>query len=520
MGNLAVGGGFAFAVWATMASVAGVWLGRGELIVSARRALVCAALAGAGATGLLVRALWTGDFALGYVASVTASNIPLPFVVAGLWAAPAGALLASAALVALCAAVAVWTWRASHADVSIACASAIVAGAFALAVAAHPFAAGTVMPPDGAGLIPPLQTEGMLVQPVLVLLALAALGVPAAIAVGAAVRAAPVGEWLPAMQLWTALSWAALTLAGAAGVWWAYEFTVTDAWINDPIRTGLVWPWLAASAGLIGGVLCGRGRAPAGAVLVPPVVAWIAGAWYLIIAPGGAVHGAGGGSAAIAQYGGAGLVVIGVAAGAALWTARAALRARLDPGASEPVDGMQRITLGLTLAGGLLMCGGMLGHAAQRVHDVLLGSGQSVAMHDPAGRPWRFTALGRSRFESQNRYVVASGIAMSRAGHAVGVVASEEHQFMNARGDDTFEPYLVPGILGDLGVEVRVRMSDAAGTDVVEYRIAFDPLVRWIWIGGAVFAFAGLAAAWPRERETGHDGAGFLLAADLRRMDT
>jgi len=46
------------------------------------------------------------------------------------------------------------------------------------------------------------------------------------------------------------------------------------------------------------------------------------------------------------------------------------------------------------------------------------------------------------------------------------------------------------------------------GLDTSEIRITFNPLVRWVWIGGICMAIGGLIVMWPqpekRRRQSGY----------------
>ncbi|HEX6628206.1 MAG TPA: cytochrome c-type biogenesis CcmF C-terminal domain-containing protein, partial [Gemmatimonadaceae bacterium] len=35
------------------------------------------------------------------------------------------------------------------------------------------------------------------------------------------------------------------------------------------------------------------------------------------------------------------------------------------------------------------------------------------------------------------------------------------------------------------------------GRDAAEIRVTFNPLVRWVWLGGALMALGGLVVMWP-----------------------
>jgi cytochrome c-type biogenesis protein CcmF len=51
-----------------------------------------------------------------------------------------------------------------------------------------------------------------------------------------------------------------------------------------------------------------------------------------------------------------------------------------------------------------------------------------------------------------------------------------------------------------------------AGEQTAEINIRFNPLVFWVWLGGAVMAIGGLIVLWPQaERRRAHGGYAAVL---------
>ena len=40
-------------------------------------------------------------------------------------------------------------------------------------------------------------------------------------------------------------------------------------------------------------------------------------------------------------------------------------------------------------------------------------------------------------------------------------------------------------------------LAGVRGADAAEIRVTFNPLVRWVWLGGALMALGGLVVMWP-----------------------
>ncbi|HET8604742.1 MAG TPA: heme lyase CcmF/NrfE family subunit [Marmoricola sp.] len=61
----------------------------------------------------------------------------------------------------------------------------------------------------------------------------------------------------------------------------------------------------------------------------------------------------------------------------------------------------------------------------------------------------------------------------------------------------------LPAILSSPTGDVYLTLLSADTAGRAELRLAVDPMVSWIWAGGAIMVLGGLAAAWPRRRGTG-----------------
>jgi cytochrome c-type biogenesis protein CcmF len=138
------------------------------------------------------------------------------------------------------------------------------------------------------------------------------------------------------------------------------------------------------------------------------------------------------------------------------------------------------------------------GLAFKKEYDVTLKAGQSREVADPWGHRWRFVSQGVSRYDVLNRQVTAVALDASRDGKPTAVMTSEKRQHVDSRGVPTFEPSTEVGIRGSFRQDVYVVLAGVNQDGSAEIRITFNPLVRWVWLGGALMAFGGLIVMWPQ----------------------
>jgi cytochrome c-type biogenesis protein CcmF len=117
-----------------------------------------------------------------------------------------------------------------------------------------------------------------------------------------------------------------------------------------------------------------------------------------------------------------------------------------------------------------------------------------------------------SRYDVLNREVTAVALAATRDGKSMGIITSEKRQYFSGTDVNTrvptFQPSTEVGILGSFRQDVYVTLAGVVGQDSSEIRITFNPLVRWVWLGGALMALGGLIVMWPqaerRQRQGGY----------------
>ena len=157
-------------------------------------------------------------------------------------------------------------------------------------------------------------------------------------------------------------------------------------------------------------------------------------------------------------------------------------------------------------AGIVILFAAFAGLAFKAEHDVTLGSGQAYETIDPYGHRWRFVSQGVSQYETLNREVTAVTLETWRDGKMVGLITSEKRQHFDTQKRPQFEPSTEVGIRSSAKLDTYVVLAGVRGEEA-ELRITFNPLVVWVWIGGALMAFGGLVVMWPQaERRRAQSG--------------
>lgn len=146
----------------------------------------------------------------------------------------------------------------------------------------------------------------------------------------------------------------------------------------------------------------------------------------------------------------------------------------------------------------VMMFAAFAGLAFKREFDVTLRTGETFRTRDPWGHAWTFTSQGVSQYKALNRYVTAVGLDATRDGRRVGVITTEKRQHVDSQDQPTFEPSTEIGLLEGLRQDTYIVLAGVTGTDRAELRIAFNPLVVWVWFGGMIMAVGGLIVMWPQ----------------------
>jgi cytochrome c-type biogenesis protein CcmF len=203
----------------------------------------------------MIVALVIHDFSVSYVAAVGSRSTPLLFTVISLWGALEGSILFWAWVLALYAAAVVWFHRNRPGNlVPYASMTMLAVAAFfaiLLAGPADPFVPVWPVPADGPGPNTLLQNHVLMaVHPPLLYLGYVGMTVPFAFAIGAILsNEAASNDWAILSRRWMLASWAFLSAAIIAGMWWSYEVLGWGGyWAWDPVENASFLPWLTATA--------------------------------------------------------------------------------------------------------------------------------------------------------------------------------------------------------------------------------------------------------------------------------
>jgi cytochrome c-type biogenesis protein CcmF len=205
------------------------------------------------ASGALLVAILSNEFALTYVARFSEIDLPVEYKLSAFWAGHEGSLLLWAWMMAAAGSVAVIIARkdapAGH-GASIAVMAAICAMFAALMLfTSNPFALGDTAPGDGHGMNPMLQHWAMIAHPPTLFMGYAGFAVPFALGLGALIGGRTDNEWITPVRRWVIGSWFFLTIGIVLGSWWAYvELGWGGYWAWDPVENASLLPWLTGTA--------------------------------------------------------------------------------------------------------------------------------------------------------------------------------------------------------------------------------------------------------------------------------
>jgi len=138
------------------------------------------------------------------------------------------------------------------------------------------------------------------------------------------------------------------------------------------------------------------------------------------------------------------------------------------------------------------------GLAFKKEYDLTFKPGDKRDLVDPWGHKWSFVSQGVSQYNILNREVTAIALDVSRDGQPAGVMTSEKRQHVDGFGRPTFEPSTEVGIRSNLQEDIYIVYAGSVeGTEEAVYRFNINPLVWWVWFGGAVLMLGGLITLWP-----------------------
>jgi cytochrome c-type biogenesis protein CcmF len=178
------------------------------------------------------------------------------------------------------------------------------------------------------------------------------------------------------------------------------------------------------------------------------------------------------------------------------------VRARRQAHAENPVTAFARMVRGNPrLYGGLVVHVGVVliacaiavsaGYSTKR--DVQLSRGESATV-----RGYTVTYLDRSISATGQKTTVEAHIGVERGGRRLGTYAPAISTFPNTNGG-IGTPSVRTSWREDLYLTL---ISSPTTVDRVTLGVAVNPMVLWLWVGGAVMAFGTLVALTPSRRRS------------------
>ena len=139
--------------------------------------------------------------------------------------------------------------------------------------------------------------------------------------------------------------------------------------------------------------------------------------------------------------------------------------------------------------GVVLMVIGITGSNAYKLENqATLRQGQTIAVGDYT---LRYDRAGT--YTDRNRDVTAAEFSVFREGKYLDKMRTEKRFYTNAE-QPTTEVSLRSTLLEDL----YVTMPTVGENREVTLKVAVNPLVSWVWIGGFVMVFGGIMSIIPR----------------------
>jgi cytochrome c-type biogenesis protein CcmF len=91
-----------------------------------------------------------------------------------------------------------------------------------------------------------------------------------------------------------------------------------------------------------------------------------------------------------------------------------------------------------------------------------------------------------------------------------GILKSSKRQHFGKQGN-MFEPSTEVGIIYTARQDVYLVLSGVTPDQLASIHINFNPLVMWVWMGGALMLVGGMIVMWPKTdgapRQTGYNAA-------------
>src|SRR6188508_3079153 len=245
---------FVVASYALAASVVGGRRRSRALIESGVGAFYMTAALMAVASGIIIHAFVTDNYAIKYVQHYSDAAQPLAYKITSYWGGLDGSILFWVFLLSVFGTIAVATNRERHREL-IPWVVAIISATemffiFIMVVHNNPFSTFVAGgPPDGKGLNPLLKNFYMAIHPPSLYTGFVAMTIPYAFGMAALITGHLDDAWLRAVRRWTMIGWLFLTFGLTLGMLWAYEELGWGGfWGWDPVENAGLLPWFTATA--------------------------------------------------------------------------------------------------------------------------------------------------------------------------------------------------------------------------------------------------------------------------------
>src|SRR5512132_2367047 len=206
------------------------------------------------ASGVMVHAFVTNNYAIKYVQHYSDSAQPLAYKIASYWGGLDGSIMFWVFLLGLFGATAIYTNRERHREL-IPYVVAVIATVemffiFLMVVHNNPFSTFLLQAPaEGKGLNPLLQNFYMAIHPPSLYTGFVAMTIPFAFGMAALITGHLDDSWLRAVRRWTMVGWLFLSFGLTLGMLWAYEELGWGGfWGWDPVENAGLLPWFTATA--------------------------------------------------------------------------------------------------------------------------------------------------------------------------------------------------------------------------------------------------------------------------------
>jgi cytochrome c-type biogenesis protein CcmF len=205
------------------------------------------------AYGCLTWAFLSHDFSVVYVVQNSNSNLPLIYLISGVWGGHEGSLLLwSLVLAVWTGAVAVFTPNVPRVmRARVLGVLGLVSCGFLLFILATSNPFDRLLPGalEGRDLNPLLQDIGLAIHPPMLYIGYVGFSVAFAFSIAALISGQVDSAWARWARPWTNIAWLFLTLGIALGSWWAYyELGWGGWWFWDPVENASFMPWLVGTA--------------------------------------------------------------------------------------------------------------------------------------------------------------------------------------------------------------------------------------------------------------------------------